>query len=57
MKWLIILLCFFCTCAAPLELTRLIVEYGFDFKTILELTLMWIEYLIFIGVLIKVVKG
>lgn len=44
------------TLYAPIELSRLIIEYGLEFGTIAELCSIWVFYLIAMAVLIKVVK-
>lgn len=49
--WIVLL-----TLYAPAELTRLIIEYGFNSNTILELILFWSFYLIAIRMLTILVK-
>lgn len=55
-KALVIALICWLTLYAPIELSRLIIEYGLEFGTTAELCSIWVFYLIAIAVLIKVVK-
>lgn len=45
------------TLYAPLELSRLIIQYGLELDTIIELCLMWAAYLGAITLLILAVRG
>ncbi len=52
---LIALVCLF-TIYAPLKLTIVIIAYGLSPKFVIEIAFMWVFYLAFLAILIKVAK-
>jgi len=55
-RWTVILICLL-TIYAPLELSRLIINYGLEPALIFELCWLWLFYFIAVKILTKEVRG